>query len=78
MKSIRVVLDLPLLRAADRAAKRARVNRSALVRAALRAYLKSLQIRELEHRDRQGYQAQPDSSADLEAWERVQVWHSTT
>jgi hypothetical protein len=74
METIQVVLDLPLLRAADRAAKRVRVNRSALIREALRTYLKTLQTRDLEHRDRQGYEAQPDSSADFGAWERVEVW----
>jgi metal-responsive CopG/Arc/MetJ family transcriptional regulator len=36
METIQVVLDSKLLRAADRAARRSRLNRSALVRAALR------------------------------------------
>jgi hypothetical protein len=70
MKTIQVVLDLPLLRAA----KRVHVNRSALVREALRTYQKNLQISSSEHCDRQGYQAQPDSSADFGAWERIEVW----
>ena len=74
METIHVTLDLALLRDADRAAKRVRVNRSALIREALRAYLKSLQIREIEDRDRQGYQALPDSVAELGAWEHVEVW----
>ena len=74
METIQVVLDSGLLRAADVAARRARVNRSALVREALREYLKRLHTRELEARDRRGYQEHPQSAADLEAWERVASW----
>jgi metal-responsive CopG/Arc/MetJ family transcriptional regulator len=39
METIQIVLDKPLLEAADRAARRARKNRSALVREALREHL---------------------------------------
>jgi metal-responsive CopG/Arc/MetJ family transcriptional regulator len=42
METIQVVLDTELLRAIDSAAKRARVNRSALVRKALRGHRKRL------------------------------------
>ena len=74
MHAIQVVLDQELLRAADRAAKRVRLNRSALIRDALREHLKRLQIQELESRDRRGYQEHPDTSGDLLAWERVAAW----
>jgi len=74
METIQVTLEQALLRAADRAAKRVRISRSALVREALRVYLRSLRIHELEHRDRRGYQAQRDSPVDFGAWERVEVW----
>ena len=56
METIQVVLDEDLLRAADRVAKRTKVNRSALVRAALREYLKRIHYQELERRDREGVQ----------------------
>lgn len=74
MQAVQVVLDKELLRAADRAAKRVRLNRSALIRDALREHLKRLQIRELELRDRRGYREHPDTSGDLLAWERVAAW----
>jgi metal-responsive CopG/Arc/MetJ family transcriptional regulator len=74
MQAVQVVLDRELLRAADRAAKRVRLNRSALIRDALREHLKRLQIRELESRDRRGYEEHPDTSGDLLAWERVAAW----
>jgi metal-responsive CopG/Arc/MetJ family transcriptional regulator len=55
METIQVVLDAKLLRAADRAARRAKRNRSALIRDALREHLRRLEIQALEERDREGY-----------------------
>ena len=74
METIQVVLNSELLRAADGAARRAGVNRSALIREALREYLKRLQTRELEARDRRGYQQRPEAYAEVAAWERVAAW----
>ncbi len=74
METIQVVLDKGLLRATDGAARRAGVNRSALVREALREYLKRLQVRELEVRDRRGYQQRPEASGETAAWEKVAAW----
>lgn len=74
MKTIQVVLDAELLRAADGAAKRARVNRSALVRQALREHLKRVRSREAEARDRRGYQEHPQTARDLAPWEREALW----
>ena len=72
METIQVVLDSALLRAADGAAKRAHINRSALIRNALREYLKRLSVREMEARDRQGYEEHPDTWDSSR--ERVQTW----
>ena len=74
METIQVVLGSALLRAADGAARRARVNRSALVREALREHLKRLETRELEARDRRGYEEHPDDSTEAADWERVAAW----
>ena len=72
-ETIQVVLDTKLLRAADSAAKRARVNRSALIRDALREHLKRLRTLELEARDREGYLRHPDTG-EMAIWERVASW----
>ena len=48
METIQVVLDAKLLKAADVAAKRQKVNRSALIRQALEQHLKRLHDLELE------------------------------
>ncbi len=74
METIQVVLDSQLLRATNSAAKRARVNRSALVRQALREYLKRLEIQRLEALDRQGYQQHPEDEVEAAYWERVAAW----
>jgi metal-responsive CopG/Arc/MetJ family transcriptional regulator len=47
MKIIQLVLEAELLRAANGAAKRARVNRSAFIRQALREHLRRAGVREI-------------------------------
>jgi metal-responsive CopG/Arc/MetJ family transcriptional regulator len=74
METIQVVLDSELLRAANAAAKRARMNRSLLIREALRDHLKRLRAGELEARDREGYRRRPDTAAATAAWEGVASW----
>ena len=71
VKTIRVKLDLRLLRATDAAARRARVDRSALIRAAVREHLKRFEIEKLEALDRRGYLKHPDDSAEIADWEHV-------
>lgn len=71
METIQVVLDAKLLKAADTAAKKEKVNRSALMRRALEEHLKRLHIRELEERDRRGYQAKPQRREEYMPWEKT-------
>ncbi len=73
MHAIQVVLDKKLLNAADRAARRERINRSALIRNALREHLKKLRIREMEERERRAYEAIPDSH-EFDALQRITAW----
>jgi hypothetical protein len=63
-----------LLKATDLAAKLLKIDRSGLIRLALREHLKRLHILELEQRDRRGYQAQPQKKADIKAWENAAAW----
>jgi metal-responsive CopG/Arc/MetJ family transcriptional regulator len=74
METIQVVLDSQLLRATDHAAKKAGVNRSALVRSALREHLKRLRIQEMEALEREGYRRRPQDEKEIAAWEQVAVW----
>jgi metal-responsive CopG/Arc/MetJ family transcriptional regulator len=74
METIQVVLEEELLHAADRAARRLKVNRSALFREALRSHLAGLARRERERSDRAGYERQPDRGAAEAVWEKVAAW----
>jgi metal-responsive CopG/Arc/MetJ family transcriptional regulator len=74
METIQVVLDGDLLRAADRAARKLKTNRSALFRQALRAHLKQLDLLEREKRDREGYVRYPDSLDEPGVWDKVADW----
>jgi metal-responsive CopG/Arc/MetJ family transcriptional regulator len=74
METIQVVLDAKLLRSADRAARRKKLNRSALIRNALREHLRRLEVRELEERDRKGYQVGPQDNDQAPDWESEAAW----
>jgi hypothetical protein len=73
MKTIYVAPDARLLRATDRAALRANLSRSALIRNALNQHLRTLKIERLEAQDRKGYPLRPQESNELSAWERAAV-----
>ena len=74
METIQVVLEAGLLRATDRAARRKKLNRSALIRDALREHLRRLEIWELEERDRKGYQVSPQDGDEVSGWESEAAW----
>jgi len=74
METINIVIDKRLLQATDQAARRAKQNRSALVRDALREHLKRLESRAKEERDREGYSKHPQMPNEWLAWEAEAVW----
>lgn len=74
METIQIVLDKKLLQATDRAARRTKLNRSALVREALREHLGRLEMRALEERDREGYSRQPQAPDEVRLWEAEAAW----
>jgi metal-responsive CopG/Arc/MetJ family transcriptional regulator len=72
METIQIVLEKRLLRAADRVARERRVTRSALVRDALRLYLKRLATLERARQDRAGYTQTDDR--EFATWDGVTSW----
>jgi len=74
METVQIVLDKKLLQATDRAARRAKRNRSSLVRDALREHLRRLHIREMEERDREGYSRRPGARNETQVWEAEAAW----
>jgi len=69
-----VVLEADLLKAADKAVRKLKTNRSALFREALREHLKRIDALEREKRDREGYERYPDSLDQPAVWDRVADW----
>ena len=73
-QTIQVVLDTKLLKAADTAAKRRKLNRSALIRQALHEHLSRLRLMDLEERDRRGYEVRPQRTEEYLPWEEAAAW----
>ncbi len=44
------------------------------MRQALRSYLRLLEIRDRERRDREGYERSPDTADGLDVWEQAASW----
>ena len=74
METVQIVLDKKLLQATDRAARRTKQNRSALVRDALREHLRRFEVRAQEERDRAGYSRQPQTGEEAQGWEAEATW----
>ncbi len=74
METIQVVMEGGLVKAADRAARRLKLNRSALIRDALREHLRRLHYRELERQEREAYERTPDDPAEFAVWDTVAAW----
>ena len=74
METVQIVLDKELLQATDRAARRTKRNRSALVREALREHLRRLEVRASEERDRAGYAKRSQERDESHLWEAEAAW----
>ena len=74
METIQVVLEADLLKAADKAVRKLKTNRSALFREALREHLKRIDSAEREKRDREGYERYPDLLDQPAVWDQVPDW----
>ncbi|MEO8025111.1 MAG: ribbon-helix-helix protein, CopG family [Bryobacteraceae bacterium] len=74
METIQVVIDAKLLKEADVFARRSKINRSALIRDALREHLKKAHLLDLEEKERRGYLAKPDSLSEAALWEKEASW----
>ncbi len=74
METVQIVLDKDLLQAADKAARRMKQNRSALIRHALREHLKRLEVVLREERDRAGYSKRPQATGETSPWEAEAAW----
>ncbi len=76
MKAIQILMDERLVEAADRAARRLRVDRSKLVRTALQRFLREQRTADLEERYRRAHERPMTAQErkELRAWESIQEW----
>ncbi len=74
METVHIVIDKKLLQATERAARRTKKNRSALVRDALREHLRRLETLALDESDRQGYSAEGAARNESRRWEAQAAW----
>lgn len=74
METMRVVPGKKLLQAMDKAARRLKRNRSALVPDALREHLRRLETLALEEQDREGYAKYPQTASEFGRREAEAAW----
>jgi metal-responsive CopG/Arc/MetJ family transcriptional regulator len=74
MRTIQMTLDDDLVKKVDAIANELRTTRSAFTRNALREAVKQYNIRRLESRHRQGYEAHPVNKEEFSVWEKEQNW----
>ena len=74
MKPVQILMDEKELKAVDREAKRQGIDRSKLMREAVRRYLARL-VREADEKEYvESYRRQPQEVAELKDWAKVQAW----
>ncbi|MBM4298590.1 MAG: ribbon-helix-helix protein, CopG family [Deltaproteobacteria bacterium] len=74
MKTVQVTLNENLVKAVDDAAKRLGTTRSAFTSEALRSALKSIRVKSMEARHRDGYKRKPVKRGEFTVWESEQIW----
>jgi len=74
MKNVQISFDESLLDEIDRFASTTNLSRSAVVREALRHWLKEKEIRKFEEQWIMSIKENPDDSERAEAWINAQTW----
>ncbi len=74
MRTIQMTLDDDLVELVDRVVEELKTTRSAFARNALREAVDRLNIRRLEEKHRNGYEAYPVNREEFGVWENEQDW----
>lgn len=74
LKTIQMTIDETMLEQVDCLVAELDMTRSAFIRDALDAALKSYRLRELRRRDEEGYRLIPPQDDEVEEWESVLDW----
>ena len=74
MKNVQISFDENLLKAVDRIASSSEVSRSAIVRVALKKYIRDSEIKDFEDQWIRKLKESPDDVNDSEKWMRPELW----
>lgn len=74
MRTVQMTLEDDLVQEVDRIATSLGTTRSGFTRDALRAALEQMRERDLERRQREGYERQPVKPGEFDEWESEQAW----
>lgn len=74
MKNVQITIDEDTLRQVDRLGKPLGLNRSEIVRRALRDWLRRQAVESFEQEWIRALQKHPDDAARAEEWKDVQTW----
>ena len=74
MKNVQISFDEKLLNAVDHFAASSRLSRSAIIRQALKNWLRQKKIKEFEDQWIKSLGMNPDDSENTEAWTQAQQW----
>ena len=74
MKNIQVSFDENMLHEVDKVASASKTSRSAIIRDAIKYWLREKDIKDFERNWIRSLKENPDASEDLEAWTKIQTW----
>ena len=74
MKNIQVGFAENLLHEIDKVAASSKTSRSAIIRDAIKHWLREKDIKDFERNWIQSLEENPDDSKELEAWSKIQTW----
>lgn len=74
MKNIQVSFDENMLHEVDKAAISLKKTRSAIIRDAIKYWLKEKDVKEFEQNWISSLKEHPDETEELEAWTKIQTW----
>ncbi len=74
MKNVQISFDENLLKSVDSLATSIHLSRSAIVREALRRWIKERKIKEFEEEWIRKLKENPDDTQESEAWMKIEQW----
>ena len=74
MKNIQISFDENMLHEVDKVANASNASRSAIIRDAIKYWLREKDIRDFEREWIRSLKKKPQNSKEIEEWTRIQAW----